>query len=403
MTETLAPSTIRLSKRVTDVPLYLFAALDRARNEAKARGLDVISLGIGDPDSPTFRQVIDEMHLAIERPVNHRYPDYEGSLAFRQAAANWMERRFGVTVNPVDEVMTLIGAKEGIMHLSWAVLDAGDLVIVPEPSYPVYRGGAKFCGADVYDVPLLEENDFQIDLGSIPTDVAERAKIIWTNYPNNPTSAVASREFFAELVAWARRYNVLVVNDNAYSDIYFDAAERPMSIFEIEGAKEVGLEFFSLSKGFNMTGWRIGWAAGRREFISALGVIKSNTDSGAFTAVQDAAIVGLNLPFEAQDHLRELYRNRRDRVVSRLTAAGFSLCPCHGTIYLWGRVPTTETSVEYASRLLQATGVVIGPGVGWGPSGEGYFRLCLTTPDDRLDEAVGRIVADFEQWKAENT
>lgn len=391
--------TLKLSRRVTEVPPYLFAAIDKARDEARARGLDVISLGIGDPDQPTLDPIVEEMHRAIDRPANHRYPAYEGSAAFREAASRWMERRFGVRLAP-SELMALIGAKEGIMHFSLAVLDPGDLCIVPEPSYPTYRTSAQCAGADIYDVALTEANDFQIDLASIPEEIARRATLIWVNYPNNPTTAVASRDFFTDLIAWARKYEVIVVNDNAYSEIYFDPADRPISIFEFEGAKDVAVELYSLSKGYNMTGWRIGWAAGRKEFMDAMGVIKSNTDSGVFTAIQEASIVGLDLPFEAQDPIRQLYRERRDRVVAHLSAAGISFYPCRGTIYLWGKVPTTESSVEYASRLLEQTGVVIGPGRGWGPSGEGWFRLCLTTADDRLDEAVRRIIADLEQWRA---
>jgi len=391
---------LKVSRRVTEVPPYLFAAIDKARDEAKARGLDVISLGIGDPDQPTLKPIVKEMHNAIDRPANHRYPAYEGSREYRTAVARWMQRRFGVTLDPMSEIMALIGAKEGIMHFSMAVLDPGDICIVPEPSYPTYRTSAQCAGATVFDVPLLEANNFQIDLGAIPEDIARKASLIWVNYPNNPTTAVASRDFFRDVIAWARKYEVIVVNDNAYSEIYFEEADRPISIFEFDGARDVAVELYSLSKGYNMTGWRIGWACGRAEYMQALSVIKNNTDSGVFNAIQEASIVGLDLPFEAQDPIRNLYKARRDRVVSRLTAAGFSIYPCRGTIYLWGRVPTTESSVDYASRLLQETGVVIGPGRGWGPSGEGYFRLCLTTADDRLDEAIGRIIDDLAKWKS---
>ena len=389
---------VHLSRRVTDIPPYLFAAIDKARDEAKANGLDVISLGIGDPDQPTLEPIVTEMHAAIDRPANHRYPAYAGSQAFREAAARWMQRRFGIEMDPVKEVIALIGAKEGIMHFSMAILDPGDTVLVPEPSYPTYRSSAQCMGAEIIDVPLTIEHDFQIDLASIPDDVADRAKLIWVNYPNNPTTAVAKPEFFEELVAWSHKHNVIVVNDNAYSEIYFDPNDRPISIFQIPGAKETCLELFSMSKGFNMTGWRCGWAAGNADLVGGLATIKSNVDSGVFTAIQEASIVGLDLPFESQDHLRNLYRERSDRVIKRLTAAGFEIYPCRGTIYVWCKVPTSETSIEYASRLLRETGVVVGPGSGWGPHGEGFFRMCMSTADDRLDEAVSRMVADAESY-----
>ncbi len=387
---------MRLAQRVVDVPPYLFAELDRRKAAVAARGVDIIPLGIGDPDLPTPPEVVERLQAAAAAPENHRYPDYEGSPAYRQACAAYMERRFGVALDaaapPKGEVLALIGAKEGIAHLVWALVEPGDVTLCPDPGYPVYAAHTRFCGGEPYRLPLEARRGFLPDLTGVPEAVARRAKILFLNYPNNPTAGIADLAFFEEAVAFCRRYDILLAHDNAYAEIGYDGYLAP-SVLEVPGAREVAIEFHSLSKPFNMTGWRIGFACGSAQAVAALGVIKNNTDSGPFTAVQQAAITALELPRQVLQVQLAVYRARRDRMVAALRAAGIDAPTPRATIYLWCPVPAGETSSGFAGRLLEETGVFVTPGTGYGPSGEGFFRVSLTCSDERLQEAARRIAA----------
>ncbi len=383
---------MRLSQRLTQVPPYLFAQLDARKAAVVARGVDVIPLGIGDPDLSTPEPIIAEMRQAVGDPSNHRYPDYKGSLSFRQAAARYMLRRFGVTVDPERELLGLIGAKEGLAHLVWALVDPGDVTLCPDPGYPVYAVHTAFCGGFAYRMPLRAEHGFLPELSRIPTEIVERAKILFLNYPNNPTTAVADLEFFEEAVDFCRRYGIVLCHDNAYAEITYDGYHAP-SVLEVQGAKDVAIEFHSLSKPFNMTGWRIGFACGNADAIEALGTVKNNTDSGPFTAVQVAAERALTQSEALVASQVSVYRRRRDRMVEALRAAGIAVQPPRGTIYLWCPVPEGETSEGFAGRLLEEAGVFVTPGTGYGQEGEGFFRISLTCSDDRLEEAARRIAA----------
>lgn len=378
--------------RLASVPPYLFAEIDRKKREVIARGVDVISLGIGDPDQPTPRFVIDAMHRAIENPANHQYPDYEGSLAFRQVACQFYARRFGPRFDPATEALALIGSKEGLAHIIWAYVDPGDVVLVPDPGYPVYRTHTRLAGGTPHLLPLRAENGFLPDLDAVPEEVARKAKLLFLNYPNNPTGAVATADFYQKAVNFARKYDILIVSDNAYSEMTYDGYVAP-SIFAAEGAREVAVEFWSLSKPFNMTGWRIGFVVGNAAAISALGVIKTNTDSGQFTAVQEAAIAALTSP-EAEAFIAEMnetYRRRRDMAVAGLRAIGLDASPMKGSFYLWVPVPAGHTSASFATLLLEQAGVVVTPGSAYGEHGEGYIRISLCVPEERLQEALERM------------
>jgi len=380
------------AQRLAAVPPYLFAEIDRKKREVVARGVDVISLGIGDPDLPTPRFVIDALHRAVENPANHQYPDYEGSLAFRQAACQFYARRFGQRFDPKTETLALIGSKEGLAHIIWAFVDPGDVVLVPDPGYPVYGTHTRLAGGTPYLLPLRAENGFLPDLSAVPEEVARRAKLLFLNYPNNPTGAVATLEFYQQAVDFAGKHDILIVSDNAYSEMTYDGYSAP-SIFAAEGAREVAVEFWSLSKPFNMTGWRIGFVVGNAAAISALGVIKTNTDSGQFTAVQEAAIAALTSPeadaFIAQ--MNETYRRRRDLAVAGLRAIGLAASPMKGSFYLWVPVPKGHTSASFATLLLEQAGVVVTPGSAYGEHGEGYIRISLCVSEERLQEALERM------------
>jgi LL-diaminopimelate aminotransferase len=382
------------AQRLKNLSPYLFARVERLIEEKKAAGVDIISLGIGDPDQPTPDHIIEELIKEARNPANHQYPSSVGMLCYRQAVASWYARRFGVQLNPETEVVALIGSKEGIAHISWCYLNPGDTVLVPDPGYPVYAGGAILAGAVPYYMPLKAERGYLPDLASIPTEVARRAKMIFINYPNNPTGAVADEAFFAEVVAFAREFNVLVCHDAAYTEIAFDGYRAP-SFLQVPGAKEVGIEFGSVSKPFNMTGWRIGWAAGCPEVIEALGRLKSNLDSGQFQAIQYAAMAGLNGSQEVISRVNELYRERRDILVEGLNSLGWKLEKPKATFYIWAPVPTGYTSESFAELVLERTGVVITPGTGYGANGEGYFRISLTVDTARLKEAVERLKSNL--------
>lgn len=381
---------IEQADRLKALPPYLFAELDRMKAEVAARGIDIISLGVGDPDLPTLPNIVARLKTAVDNPVHHRYPSYEGMPSFRQAVAQWYGERFGVTLDPAHEVVSLIGSKEGIAHAPLAFINPGDVVLCPDPGYPVYTIGTMFAGGEAYIMPLSEENNFLPDLSAIPMDILDRARIMFLNYPNNPTSAVATREFFEEAVAFATRNNILVCHDAAYTEVYYDD-EPPMSFLQMPGAHEVGIEFHSLSKTYNMTGWRIGWVCGNREAVNALGKIKTNIDSGIFQAVQEAGIEALQGDQQPVDDLRGIYQSRRDLACGFLSKAGFSFMAPKATFYVWVRTPEGLSSAQFAGRILTETGVVLTPGNGFGAHGEGYFRISLTVSEERLQEALERI------------
>lgn len=378
------------ARALSGIKPYLFADIDRKRDALASRGIDVISLGIGDPDMPTPERIVAAMVDAVRDTANHQYPDYAGSAAFRRAAADYMDRRFGVEVDPSTEVLTLIGSKEGIAHLHTAFVDPEDVVLVPSIGYPVYTTGAVLQNGQTYPMPMTEENGFLADFSVVPTDVARRAKIMFLGYPNNPTGATASPEYFDAAIAFCREHDILLAHDNAYSDLTFDGYRAP-SILERPGAKDVCIEFFSLSKPFNMTGWRIGFACGSARAVAALGKVKNNSDSGQFTAIQEAGIVALTECLDEVDQMCEVYARRRDLLIDALHAIGLECESPKATIYVWAKVPEGETSESFTATLLERAHVIVTPGSGYGPDGEGYIRLSLTTPDDRLVEAVQRM------------
>lgn len=377
------------AERLKKLPPYLFKEIDRKKAEVRARGVDIIDLGVGDPDLPTPGHIIDAMKKAVEDPANHRYPSYSGMNDFKVAAAEWYRSRFGVGLDPEQEVVSLIGSKEGIAHFPLAFVNPGDLVLVPSPAYPVYHIGTLFAGGESHFMPLVEENQFLPDLDSIPLSIAERAKLMFINYPNNPTAAVADMEFFGRVAAFARKNHILVCHDAAYTELAFDGF-RPPSFLQAEGAKEVGIEFHSLSKTYCMTGWRIGFAVGNRDAIDALGAVKSNIDSGVFQAVQIAGIQALRYDQSCVREMAETYARRRDLMVKGLREAGFEVASSKATFYLWIRVPKGYTSAQLTTRLLEK-GVVVTPGSGFGDPGEGYIRIALTQKRNRLEEAIERI------------
>lgn len=369
---------------------YLFAQIDAKRDALVAQGVDVISLGIGDPDMPTPSHIVDALIKAAQNPANHQYPDYAGSLAYREACADWMRDRFGVTLDPKTEVLALIGSKEGIAHLHTAFVNPGDYVLAPSIGYPVYSGGATLQSANTYFMPMTAENGFLADFEQVPEDILKRAKIMFLGYPNNPTGAIATEEYFDKAIDFCIRHDLLLAHDNAYCEIGFDGYRAP-SILERPRAMECCIEFFSLSKAYNMTGWRIGFAAGNPYAIEALGTVKNNLDSGQFGAIQDAAIVALRSSQDCVDEMNAIYMRRRDAIVEALQAIGLECNTPQATIYVWAKVPNGYTSAEFAEKLLEQAHVIVTPGSGYGPDGEGYIRISLTTPDDRLLEAVDRI------------
>jgi LL-diaminopimelate aminotransferase len=381
---------IKTAARLSLLPPYLFAELDRLKREVQSTGVDVISLGIGDPDLPTPAHIVAALQRTAELPVNHRYPDYQGLDRFRESAARWYRRRFGVTLDPTNEVCALIGSKEGIANFPVAVVDPGEIVLIPDPGYPVYYSGCVFNGGEPYSMPLRKENDFLPDLGAIPVEVARRAKLMWLNYPNNPTAATAEPEFLRRAVKFCLEHNIILAFDIAYSEIAFDGYRAP-SVLELEGARECAIEFHSLSKTFSMTGWRVGFAAGNAQLVGALGKVKTNVDSGVFQPVQEAAIAALDGGDEALREYCAVYQGRRDLMVAAIRSLGLECETPRATFYLWARTPPGYTSVSFTERVLKETGVVITPGSGFGKSGEGYVRFSLTVPSERLQEAVGRI------------
>ncbi len=381
---------VQLADRVRNLPPYLFAAIDQMKDAALAKGVDVINLSIGDPDVPTPKHIVEAMQAAVTKAEHHQYPSYEGMLSFRTAVAEWYKTRFNVTVDPKTEVLSLIGSKEGIGHIPLAFINPGDVVLVPSPGYPVYPVGTLFAGGEAHLMPLLEKNNYLPDFTIIPEDVLKRAKLMFLNYPNNPTSAGAPRSFYEEAIALAKKYNIIICHDAAYSEVYFDG-ERPISFLEIDGAKDVGIEFHSLSKTYNMTGWRIGFAVGNAKVIAGLGKIKSNLDSGVFQAVQEASIIALQTDDAVLADLRKIFQERRDVMYEGLTGLGLKVQKPKATFYLWAKVPDGYDSSSFVAHLLNNAGVLGTPGVGFGAPGEGYIRFALTKPVARIKEAVERI------------
>ncbi len=376
--------------RIRQLPPYLFARIEKKIEEAREKGVDIISLGIGDPDRPTPQHIIDKLVEAAHNPANHQYPSSVGMVSYRKAVADWYQQRFGVELEPKSEVVSLIGSKEGIAHIAFCYLDPGDVALVPDPGYPVYGIGTLLAGATPYLMPLKAENGFLPDLDAIPAGVAQKAKLLFINYPNNPTGAIADGAFYEKVIAFAQKYDIVVCHDAAYSELAYDGY-RPPSFLEFKGAKEVGIEFNSCSKPYNMTGWRIGWAAGNARVIEALGRFKSNVDSGAFQAVQEAAIVALTGPQDCVAAMRQIYEERRDVLVEGLNAMGWNLAKPKATFYVWAPVPKGYTSVSFAELVLEKAGVIVTPGNGYGQYGEGFFRLAMTVAKERIREAIDRM------------
>lgn len=381
---------MKYSQRIQNLPPYLFAEIDRKKKAAIDKGVDIISLGVGDPDRPTPPHIIKAGQEAMAKASNHQYPFGSGLLSFRKAVATFMQDRFKVTLDPATEIHSIIGSKEGLGHLPLAYLNPGDVALVPDPAYPVYKNATLFAGGEPYLMPLREENGFLPDLKAIPADILKRAKLLFLNYPNNPIAAIAPRNFLEEVVAFAKQHQLVVAYDNAYSEMYFD--QPPLSFLEIPGAQDVTIEFHSLSKTFNMTGWRIGWVCGNADLIKGLSQIKDSFDSGAFQAIQEAGIAALQGPAAFVQDMRKLYKGRRDLFCDLMNKGGWNIKPPEATFYIWAHTPKGLPSTQVAGRLLEEAGVVCTPGVGFGPSGEGYVRFALSVEEKRLREAIERIL-----------
>jgi LL-diaminopimelate aminotransferase len=384
------PFNIKKAKRINDLPPYLFAEIDRKKRAALARGVDIIDLGIGDPDIPTPSSVVEKLVECASKPVNHRYPSSSGMSEFREAVSSWYQRRFNVNLDPASEVVSLIGSKEGIGNMAVAFVDPGDIVLVSSPCYPVYHIGTAFNGGTNYFLPLRKENKFLPDLDAIPADVAKQAKLLWINYPNNPTAAVADADFYKKVIDFANKHNVIVCHDAAYTEMGYDGY-RPMSFLEVEGAKEVGIEFHSLSKTFNMTGWRIGMAVGNPALVGGLAQAKSNLDSGIFQSVQEAGIEALRLGDSIVEPSRKIYQERRDILFDGLRAIGLQCEKPRATFYVWVECPKGLSSADFTTKLLDDAGVVTTPGNGFGDAGEGFVRFTVCVDKERLKEVAERI------------
>jgi len=388
---------LKQADRIRNLPPYLFTRIEKKLEEAKEKGIELISLGIGDPDLPTPARIVERLQEAAQKPDNHRYPTSQGMLQFRQAVASWYSHRHGVDLDPQAEVVTLMGSKDGIAHIPLCWINPGDIALVPDPGYPVYGIGTILAGGKPEFIPLRPERGYLMDFSSIPIEVAKRAKLLYLNYPNNPTAAVANIGFFQEAVEFAKSYDLLVCHDAAYTEVTFDGYRAP-SFLEAPGAKEVGIEFGSLSKPFNMTGWRIGWAVGNSEMIEALTRLKTNLDSGVFQAVQEAAAEALTGDLSHLRTLLQTYRERRDILIDGLNSMGWKLSRPLGTFYVWAPVPSGYTSAGFVEEVLEKTGVVLTPGNGYGNCGEGYFRMSLTLATDKIVEAVKRMKTAFDRF-----
>jgi LL-diaminopimelate aminotransferase len=381
------------AERLSQLPPYLFVEIDRKKRVAIEAGRDVIDFGVGDPDQPTHKFIVDRMAEAIRTPSNHRYALGVGSIGFRKTVTAFFTKRFGVALDPNSEIIALLGSKEAIGHLPTGVINPSDIVLVPEPGYPVYTAGTIFAGGKCHYMPLSEKNGWLPRLDAIPAEVRRAARLMYLNYPNNPTAACAPRAFFEEAVAFAREYGILIAQDAAYSEVYFDEKVRPASILEIPGAKDIAIELHSLSKTFNMTGWRVGFAVGNKDALAALAKVKSNCDSGVFGAVQEAAIAALEGVSRPEIGAQLMsYQRRRDILVPALQKAGWSIQSPQATFYVWGRPPKAGDSMATASRILEDANVVVIPGIGFGPSGEGYIRFALTVDESRTEEAARRLM-----------
>lgn len=393
MTDTVEKTQLGISKRLDLIPPYLFARIDQKKAEAKAKGVDVINMGIGDPDQPTMQAVIDEMHNAIDDASTHDYPPYTGTLDFRKAACKWTAERFGVKeFDPVTQCLSTVGSKESIHNLFLAFVDPGDYTLIPDPGYPVYNTGTIFAGGIPHKMPLLAKNNFLPDLDAIPEEIAKKAKLMFLNYPNNPTSATAPVEFFHEAVDFCKKYNILLAHDMAYSEIYFEGYTSP-SIFNAKGAEDIAIEFHSFSKSYNMTGWRLGWVLGNQEAIKALAQVKTNVDSGVFKAIQKAGIRGFQIPqADITKRNQDIYEPRRLAIAEGLKSLGWKIQAPKSTMFVWAPIPRSESSAaKFCEKLLDECGIVVSPGNAFGESGEGFFRIAMTTDVPRIQEAFERM------------
>jgi LL-diaminopimelate aminotransferase len=380
-------SWINRADRLSALPPYVFARLDELKAKAREQGLDLIDLGMGNPDGFAPEPVIEAAKTALSLAKNHGYPPFEGTSSFRQAITNWYQRRYQVELNPDNEALPLLGSKEGLSHLALAYINPGNIVIVPNPCYPAHYRGPAIAGANIYALKLTAENNWLIDLKTIPEAVAQQAKILYFNYPNNPTTATAPRAFFEEIVSWAKHYEIMLVHDLAYAELAFDGYE-PTSLLQIKGAKEIGVEFHTLSKTYNMAGWRVGFVVGNSDIIQGLRTLKTNLDYGIFGVVQSAAETALQLPDSYIHQVQERYQRRRDFLINGLAKLGWQITPPQATMYLWVQVPRQTNSTDFALDLLEKTGVVVTPGNAFGEYGEGYVRISLIADCDRLEEAL---------------
>ncbi len=388
------------AERLRALPPYVFARLDELKAHARAQGLDLIDLGMGNPDGPTPQPVVDAAIAALQNPANHGYPPFEGTASFRRAITSWYHRRYGVSLDPDGEALPLLGSKEGLAHLAIAYVNPGDVVLVPSPAYPAHFRGPLIAGGKIHNLILKPENDWLIDLAAIPDDVAEQAKILYFNYPSNPTAATAPREFFEDIVAFARKHEILLVHDLCYAELAFDGYQ-PTSLLEIPGAKDIGVEFHTMSKTYNMAGWRVGFVVGNRHIIQGLRTLKTNLDYGIFAALQSAAETALQLPDVYLHEVQARYRTRRDFLIQGLEELGWSIPKTRATMYLWVPCPPGQNSTDFALSVLQQTGVVVTPGNAFGPGGEGYVRISLIADCDRLGEALQRLKQANIRYQAE--
>ncbi len=378
------------AERIQQLPPYVFARLDELKAKAREQGLDLIDLGMGNPDGPTPQPVVEAAMAALQNPANHGYPPFEGTASFRSAITNWYNRRYNVVLDPDSEALPLLGSKEGLAHLAIAYINPGDLVLVPSPAYPAHFRGPLIAGGKIHSLILKPENNWLIDLAAIPDAVAQQAKILYFNYPSNPTAATAPREFFEDIVAFARKYEILLVHDLCYAELAFDGYQ-PTSLLEIPGAKEIGVEFHTLSKTYNMAGWRVGFVVGNRHVIQGLRTLKTNLDYGIFAALQTAAQTALELPDVYLHQVQQRYRTRRDFLITGLGNLGWDIPKTKATMYLWVKCPVGMGSTDFALDVLQQTGVVVTPGNAFGTAGEGYVRISLIAECDRLGEALHRF------------
>jgi len=379
------------AKRLDKIPPYLFAELDRKRDEVAAKGVDIINMGVGDPDQPTPAHIVQAMHEAVDDPSTHNYPPYQGTKEFRQAAADWMERRFGVKgLNADTEIVSSIGSKEAIHNTFLAFVEPGDYTLIPDPGYPVYRTSTIFAGGDFYTMPLLAKNDYLPDLDAIPVEIAQKSKLLWINYPNNPTGGIATLEDLQKIVDFCKKFDILLCHDHAYSEMAYDSY-KPPSVLELPGAKDVAIEFHSLSKSYNMTGWRVGFVAGSATGIKALGQVKTNVDSGIFKAIQRAAIAGFQTTEADLQSVMSVYERRRNIIVEGLRSLGWPLEAPRATLYIWAPVPKGYTSTEFVTFLLEKCGILVPPGNGYGEAGEGFFRIALTVSEEKIYQALERM------------